>query len=355
MKKCFITGFPGFISRELIKEAVQQNLFDYYYVLVLPEFAERADKELNLLAAGKAEAVTGDITKEGLNINPAILKGLEQEVTHVFHLAAIYDLGVDEEFAKKVNVTGTENVIEWALTLNLECFTYFSTAYVSGKRTGEVFEGDLEDGHSFKNHYESTKYMAEKLVRTRMNKLPAVIIRPGIVTGNSKTGETSKFDGPYYMLNMFSKLKFLPATPRIGKGNVLFNTVPVDFLVNAVLYLSLRKEAAGHTFHVTDPNPGTIGELYDLFLKELLNRKTRGSIPPGAAKLGLSSKAVCNWLGTRKEALDYFQYDVRYDCTNLLHHLEGSGIACPNIREYGHKLVHYYKEKQFAKEEKIHA
>ncbi|WP_164462139.1 SDR family oxidoreductase [Bacillus sp. FJAT-42376] len=355
MKKCFFTGFPGFISRELIKESMKQNLFDFYYVLVLPELEKQAAEELNFLTSGRARAVAGDITVRGLNMDAGVLEEMKREVTHVFHLAAVYDLGVDRELAEKVNVTGTANVAELFCQFNLECFTYFSTAYVSGKREGLILEGDLQGECGFKNHYETTKYRAEEIVRGKMGEMPAVIIRPGIVTGHSKTGEASKFDGPYYMLNMFSRLKFSPFIPRIGRGNVPFNTVPVDFLVKAVLFLSLRREAAGQTFHVTDPHPGTIGELYTLFLKELLNRRPLGILPPSAAKAGLSSDWLCRWLGIRKQALDYFQYDVRYDCSNLKRHLDGSGIVCPNIREYGHKLVQFYKEKQENKEERTYA
>ncbi|MGD6817470.1 SDR family oxidoreductase [Metabacillus sp. 113a] len=354
MKKCIITGFPGFIAREMVKEAVIQNLFDFYYVLVLPEWRKQAEKEILYLTGGKAKAVTGDITLKGLGISKALQSEISNEVTHVFHLAAIYDLAVEPESAKKVNVTGTENVVEWACGMKLDCFTYFSTAYVSGKREGLILEKDYFRQYGFKNHYESTKFTAEEKVRERMNELPAVIIRPGIVTGHSLTGVTSKFDGPYYMLNMFSKLKFLPCMPRLGNGMVPFNTVPVDFLVKTVLYLSHKKNAAGHVFHVTDPDPGTIGELYEQFLKELLSISPAGSLPLRVAKMGLS-KRVCSWLNTKREALDYFQYHVRYDCTNLLAHLEGSGLTCPNIREYAPALVHYYKNKQSAEEEKNYA
>ncbi|MTH54310.1 NAD-dependent epimerase/dehydratase family protein [Bacillus mangrovi] len=355
MKKCFITGFPGFISRELIKEAVRQNAFDAYYVLVLPHFYEAAQKELAGIAGEKAKVITGDITKEHLGIEAASMEVLKQEVTHVYHLAAIYDLGVDEKSAELVNVTGTANMLKWAGQAGLECFTYFSTAFVSGKKEGRVFEKDLEPAEGFKNHYEAAKFEAEVLVRNCMPELPAVIIRPGIVTGHSVTGETSKFDGPYYMLNLFSRLKYLPVIPMIGSGEVPFNTVPVNFLTAAVLYLSMKKDAAGITFHVTDPEPGSIGELYRLFMKELLHKEPFGRLPPAAAKKALASRKVCEMLGIRKEALDYFQYHTVYDCSNLLEHLKGSGIVCPNVRDYAGHLVRFYQKANMLKEENIHA
>ncbi|WP_231563823.1 SDR family oxidoreductase, partial [Anoxybacillus sp. KU2-6(11)] len=80
---------------------------------------------------------------------------LAQSVTHVFHLAAIYDLAVPEDIARMVNVEGTKQVNEWVSFLpHLQRYVYFSTAYVSGTRQGVIFEHELDKGQSFKNHYE---------------------------------------------------------------------------------------------------------------------------------------------------------------------------------------------------------
>lgn len=62
---------------------------------------------------------------------------------------------------------------------------YFSTAYVSGNRTGLIRETELQMGQQFKNHYEETKYKAEVLVQ-ELKDVPYTIIRPGITVGNSK-------------------------------------------------------------------------------------------------------------------------------------------------------------------------
>ena len=81
---------------------------------------------------------------------------------------------------------------------SLERLAYVSTAYVAGKRTGVVYEHELVMGQDFKNHYESTKFQAEVWVREQLDQVPTTILRPAIVVGDSRTGETEKFDGPYY-------------------------------------------------------------------------------------------------------------------------------------------------------------
>ena len=47
----------------------------------------------------------------------------------------------------------------------LDRFVHFSSAYVSGDRTGVILEEELEEGQSFRNVYEGSKYKAEVLVR----------------------------------------------------------------------------------------------------------------------------------------------------------------------------------------------
>ena len=115
----------------------------------------------------------------------------------------------------------------------LERLNYVSTAYVAGDRTGVVYEHELDLGQGFKNHYESTKFQAEVWVRSAVDRIPTTIFRPAIVVGDSRTGETQKFDGPYYALRFIAATaaRGMPVA-NIGRGATPFNVVPVDFIVD---------------------------------------------------------------------------------------------------------------------------
>lgn len=77
---------------------------------------------------------------------------------------------------------------------------------MSGSHHGLFLEDQLDTGQTFQNHYEHTKFEAEQLVRNAIaDGLPATIYRPGIVVGDSVTGETQKFDGPYFLLQFLMK------------------------------------------------------------------------------------------------------------------------------------------------------
>jgi thioester reductase-like protein len=348
----FFTGYPGYLATYLIKQLFQENYpVDQIYTLVLPSFMDKAKQALQELKnstdipTDKITLIPGDITKDNLNMEENAREELADSVTHVFHLAAIYDLAVPLEPAKQVNITGTENVNTFVKSLsNLKRYIYFSTAFVAGKRQGMVYERELRHNEGFNNHYEYTKYEAEILVDELKNDLPITIIRPGIVVGHSQTGETLKFDGPYFILNMLKHLKFMPFIPYIGAGNALLNVVPLDYIIHATVYLGHMEGRKSKTYHLTDPNPYTARQLYEMFVESFFGKKPKGTIPHKFAEMNLKIPFIRKWLQVEKQALDYFNDQTLYDCSEAQKDLHGSGISCPDMKDVIPNLVKFYKE-----------
>src|SRR5205085_3351346 len=94
---------------------------------------------------------------------------------------------------------------------------YISTCYVSGNLPRVFTEDDLECGQTFNNYYEETKYLAEIEVRSRMTRIPTTIYRPSVVVGDSTTGATQKFDGPYYVIQWLLRQPKLAVLPVAGR------------------------------------------------------------------------------------------------------------------------------------------
>lgn len=347
----FFTGFPGFIATALLKQIIRDgHTIEHCYLLVLPEMKIKAEEEANKIAAAekidknRLTVITGDITKPGLDLQADVQATVSQQVTHVFHLAAIYDLAVPEKLAYDVNVTGTKNVNEWLFTLlRLKRYIYFSTAYVSGRREGVIYESELVKNQTFKNHYESTKYEAEMLVQQIWNQIPTTIIRPAVVKGDSRTGETIKFDGPYFIMNFFDRLKFMPILPYLGAGGAQGNFVPVDYIIRASTYLGHAEVGAGKIYHLTDPKPYLVHEIYSMLYEAISGRQPKGKIPLSWAKAALAIPQVRRWLGVEKEAMDYFTCMSVYDCSAAQRDLAGSGITCPDFREGIQSMVTFYQ------------
>ena len=89
---------------------------------------------------------------------------------------------------------------------------------MSGSRAGVVLEEELDDGQRFHNVYEETKFRAERLVQDAARTLPVTILRPGVIVGDSRTGEIDKFDGPYYLIVLIVASPLDVHLPLPGRG-----------------------------------------------------------------------------------------------------------------------------------------
>jgi len=353
----FMTGFPGFIASQLVDRLATRD-GDMAFTFVVQEHmrshAEAAVAKLDAAhrgLAGRTRLVNGDITKQWLGMDEATYKKLAAEITNVWHLAAVYDLAVPEAVAYRVNVIGTSNVLDLCQDAKrLERLDYVSTCYVSGQRGGRVLENELDEGQTFKNHYESTKCWAEMEVRRRMHRLPVCIHRPGIVVGDSRTGDTDKYDGPYFVINLFMRLPGWLPMVNIGDGKARVNIVPVDFVVDAMAALMFEPKAIGQTVALADPSPHTAREIIEGLLEVLGRGKPLANVPAGMVEKALDVDRLRQLVKVPREAVIYFNHQVEYDTSNQQRLLAGTGVRCPDLIEILPTLVDYVKrnpDKQF--------
>jgi thioester reductase-like protein len=344
----FFTGFPGFIGTRVVRSLVQTDPKVRVGALVEPRFAERARSVAAEIAPDRIEVLEGDIGERGLGLTGDQLDRLRSDVKIAYHLAAIYDLAVPLEIAQRVNVDGTGNVLEFcAGCKKLERLNYVSTAYVAGDRTGVVYEHELVLGQHFKNHYESTKFQAEMWVRDAMAEVPVTIYRPAIVVGDSRTGETQKFDGPYYMLRTISRtMKMGGRIPQFGASDAPFNVVPVDFVVDALVAAAADPASVGQTLHLVDPEPITARELMQLLSREYAGKEPSYKVPPKAVEMSLRhSKTVRKaFSGAPPESIVYLNHSVRFDTRRANDLLARHGLRCPRFEEYAGPVVQFFRE-----------
>ncbi|MFS0574440.1 SDR family oxidoreductase [Sporosarcina sp. 179-K 3D1 HS] len=350
MRTHFFTGFPGFIATQLIKGLIRQQEVEAVYAVVQPEQVERAEKQIDAIMEELEVEIPfdlfiGDITQPDLGLDAMAKAALKKQPLVVWHLAAIYDLAVDVESAWRVNVEGTRLVNEFVLGHpSIVRYMYFSTAYVAGKREGVLLETELIRPDAFKNHYEETKFEAEVLVEALKPLVPVTIIRPGIVRGHSRTGETIKFDGPYFFMNMIDRLRWLPVIPYVGRTEARINVVPIDYIIDASIYLSRLRGAARTTVHLTDPSPHPIEEVYRAMVIELTGKRPRGRFPRPLAEKSLTSIRLQRRLGVEVETLDYLTWNAVFDTTNAERLLEGSGIQCVDFIQSIPAMVSFYNK-----------
>ncbi|MGC4113751.1 MAG: SDR family oxidoreductase [Myxococcales bacterium] len=353
MATVFFTGFPGFLGSELLPRVLKRYPKDVTATcLVQSKFVAMAKSRIDELArtapetSGRIRLVEGDITRADLGLGEA--KELKEETVEIFHLAAVYDLAVKRDLAMRVNLDGTRFMLDYARACpHLKRLQYVSTCYVSGKYAGAYTEYDLEKGQEFNNYYEETKYLAEVEVQRRMREgLPITIYRPAIVVGDSGTGVTQKYDGPYYMMQLLMRQPALAAMPSLGRADrTRMNVVPRDFVVDAIAHLSGQEKSKGKVYQLCDPNATTITQMVDVVARALGKNVVKIPLPAKLARNAVSHvPGVYQLMKVPAETLDYLVHPTFYTCNNTLSDLEGSGIRCPGFPEYAPKLVSFMKE-----------
>jgi nucleoside-diphosphate-sugar epimerase len=330
----FFTGFPGFLGSELLPRVLART-DDDALCLVQPKF--RAMAEERARGNPRIRLVEGDITRELDHIDA-------RDIREVWHLAAVYDLAVPRDVGMRINVEGTRRVLDLAARApRLERVHYVSTCYVSGTYPGVWREDDLEKGQRFNNFYEETKQLAEVDVRKRG--LPSTIYRPSVVVGDSATGVTQKFDGPYFVLQWLMRQPKIAVLPVVGRpSRYRFNVVPRDFVMNAIEYLSALPQSKGKTYAIADPSPLTVDETIDTLAEAGKRKVIRVPLTKGMAKGSLQYvPGVYRLLRIPPAAVDYFVHPTLYDTTNTTADLAGSGIVAPRLRDYMPQLVEFWR------------
>jgi thioester reductase-like protein len=343
----FITGFPGFIADRLLERLARKEC--RFILLVHPSWLDRARHEVQRIAQLTNRSpedfriVEGDITQPRLGLNVADFELTRQQTTRVFHLAALYDLAVACEPAMRVNVGGTRNVIEFARSLpSLQHFHHVSTCYVAGKREGAILETELRHDAGYRNFYEESKYLSELEVESVKNELPVTIHRPSVVCGDSKTGETVKYDGVYYLILYLLRFPWLSAI-NIGNHRVSLNLVPVDFVVDAMAALAFDEKAIGKTVQLADPAPLTTNELFNAIARSANHKQSRLTAPATWVRSFLMLPPSPKITGLPHHAVPYFFVKQLYDSTEAQALLAPHGIRCPRFPIYVDNIVEFVR------------
>ena len=342
----FLTGFPGFIAGRLVERLAREGA--RFLLLVQPAFAGRARAEIARLSEQtgatpeRFRVLEGDITREDLGLSAADLEEARGEATVLFHLAAVYDLGVERELAHRVNVEGTRNVNDFAASLpGLRRYHYVSTCYVAGRRTGLILESELRHDAGFRNFYEETKYLAELEVEALKGELPVTVHRPSVVCGDSRTGETAKYDGVYYLIQYLRMWPGALSHANIGNAEVRLNVVPVDFVVEAMAALASDDASAGETVQLADPEPLTTEELFDIISRNLAGRASLVTLPAPVVRTTLRLPLNDRVTGLPRVGVPYFFLKQTYDTARATALLAPRGLRCPRFPDYVPALLDF--------------
>ncbi|HEY9898979.1 MAG TPA: SDR family oxidoreductase [Pantanalinema sp.] len=350
MSTFLFTGFPGFLGSELLPRILARSPGTTATCLIQPKFVNQALSRKAEIEARHPETLgrilleAGDLTTPGLGLEAR----LKAEILEIYHLAAIYDLSVPREAAMKVNVEGTRHLLDWAEACpRLRRVHYVSTCYVSGRHDGLFRETDLDVGQAFNNFYEETKFLAEAEVRRRMvGGLGATVYRPAIVVGDSRTGATQKYDGPYFLIRWILRQRGLALVPVVASPErIHLNVVPRDFVVEAIAHLASKPDASGQVYQLADPEALSVDALLRALEAATGRRIIRLPIGLSVAKGAIERvPGVYRLMRIPSHAVDYFAHPTRYDTTQASEALLASGLAVPPLSSYLDRLVRFVRD-----------
>ena len=360
----FVTGGTGFIGRFLIGNLLARG--GTVYALVREESKGRLEDLIAGWGTSGFEVVPvfGDISEPMLGLDEDRIEELTGKIDHFFHLAAIYDMKADSETIERGNVEGTRNAVQLANQLGVGCFHLASSIAAAGLYEGLWREDMFDQATNLDQHaYFRTKHESERIVREDLDR-PFRVYRPGIVVGNSETGEMDKIDGPYYFFSAIKRFgsKLPDWLPTVGIEGRRINIVPVDFVAAAMDHIAHLDGRDGQTFHLTDPNPLTAGQIINLFARQAhapqmtvrLDSRLLDLVPTSLAGsisgLGfmaparLAARLALDELGIPPEVLIYVNYPTDFDCSNTLDALAGTDISVPPLATYADRLWDYWEE-----------
>jgi thioester reductase-like protein len=344
-----VTGFPYFRGRKVLCHLLRAEPSSGIVAVVPPEQGTAARRVIDELEASdrcRVEILDGDPAAIDLGLSGTEYRSLADRVTRIHHAAPVTGPVTDRRVAEAVNVGGMREIIELGRACRaLESIVVYSSARVSGSRTGLVLEQELQAGQSFRSPVDQSLALAEKMARDAMGDLPIAVIRPTQIIGDSITGEVERFDGLYLLILLIvsSPQEFPRLLPT--RGDVPLHVVPIDYVVRAAHHIGLRPETAGRTFHLVDPSPLRVRRVFELMAERGSKALPKGPIPAslvwtlfGAAGVSLASKSP-------KVLLDLIATHVSYATENTDRILAGSSITCPPFESYLDHVVDYVKSR----------
>jgi NAD(P)-dependent dehydrogenase (short-subunit alcohol dehydrogenase family) len=356
----FVTGATGFIGKRLVKKLLKRRGSVVHFLVR----ESSKDKVPGLLddwgvSETRAIAVYGDLAQPRLGLSATAVRELKNKVDHFFHLAAIYDLKADAESQMIANIEGTKNAVGLANEIKAGCFHHCSSIAAAGMYEGVFREDMFDEAENLDHPYFSSKHESEKIARKEC-KVPWRVYRPGLVVGDSKTGEMDKIDGPYYFFKLIQKMRKMlpPWMPTIGIEGGRINIVPVDFVVDAMDHIAHKPDLDGRAFHLVDPTPYRVGDVLNTFARAAhapqmtlrINAALLGFIP-ASVKKGMMAltpvrrirNAVMKDLGLPEDMLQFVNYPTRFDCRDTTAALKGTGIEVPRLEDYAYRLWDYWE------------
>ncbi|HEV2736768.1 MAG TPA: thioester reductase domain-containing protein, partial [Longimicrobiaceae bacterium] len=364
-REVLLTGATGFLGAYLLHELLERTALRVHCLVRAGDTdtgLERIRRKMDSYGLwsdayrSRIAVVPGDLAQPRLGLDADAFAALADAVHAIYHNGAQVNHTFPYAALRAANVGGTREVLRLACTGPVKPVHFLSSIAVyappaPGEPVPEVLrESDPVDEWRRLTGYAQSKWVAEQVVRLAAGRgVPAAIYRPGIITGDSRSGICATHDFIW---------RYTRANVEMGQVAMMdggTDVAPIDYVGASIVELSLRPESPGKTFNLTHPEIVRWSDVWESarrFGYRLDPVTLRRWHTRMAAEAEADEEHPLRPFLTRFPPLPPEDPAVdeevvlempapRFDCANVLAGLEGTGVACPPVDD---RLLHRYFE-----------
>jgi nucleoside-diphosphate-sugar epimerase len=324
-ERILVTGATGFTGGHLYERLAGEG----YAVRALV----RQPQQCAGLQQWGGEVVVGDLC------TPRTVAAAMQGVDVVYHIAALFrPENVSRQEMWETNVQGTQNLLDAAIKAGVRRFVHCSTVGVHGDIRQPPATEETPYGPG--DHYQASKAAGERLVLEymRAGRLPIVVFRPGGIYGP----RDRRF------LKLFKSIQ-MGTFVMLGTGNVLYQMIYIDDLIDGILRCGTNQRAIGNVYILTGAEPTTLRQLVQVIAEVLGVRPPWLRFPVTPVYVaGVLCELLCKPLGIQpplyRRRVDFFRKTRCFDIAKAARELgfsprttlrTGMGLTAAWYRQQG--------------------